>query len=114
MMMMKGTPHQPISEAPLDEEQRESKHLTPENPKEEKVPAAKTPPLKGQYVTAEVLLDCADFLYWPYEAKLTVPLNPILVDTAITGPHQEEEEGDTGVVIEVQAEVPGQLHQSQQ
>ncbi len=53
--MMKGTPHQPISEAPLDEEQRESKGLTPGNPKEEKVPAAKTPPLKGQYVTAEAL-----------------------------------------------------------
>ncbi len=61
MTMMKGTPHQPISEAPLDEEQRESKGLTPGNPKEEKVPAAKTLPLKGQYVTAEALLDCADF-----------------------------------------------------
>lgn len=51
MMMMtvkvKVTTHQPISEATLGEEQRESKGLTPENPKEGRVPAARTPPLKG-------------------------------------------------------------------
>lgn len=48
MMTMKVTSHQLISEALLDEEQRESKGLTPKNPKEGKVPAART--LKGQYV----------------------------------------------------------------
>lgn len=48
-IMMKVTSHQPISETPLDEERRESKGLTPGNPKEGKVPAARTP-LKGQYV----------------------------------------------------------------
>lgn len=74
--MMKGTPHQPISEAPLDEEQRESKGLTPENPKEEKVAAAKTPLLKGQYVTAEALLDCADFDFGYIKTKSTLPLHP--------------------------------------
>ncbi|KAL0168180.1 hypothetical protein M9458_036402, partial [Cirrhinus mrigala] len=51
LMMMKGTPHQLTSGAPLDEEQKENKGLTPENPKEEKAPVDKPPPLKVDTAT---------------------------------------------------------------
>lgn len=75
MIMMKVTSHQPISEAPLDEERRESKGLTPGNPKEGKVPAARTPPLKGQYVCHSSIVELCRLSSRLYEIKLTTPLH---------------------------------------
>lgn len=113
VMMTKVISHQPISEAPLDEERRESRRLTPENPKEGKVPAARIPPLKGQYVChSRSIVGLCRRSYRLYETKLTAPLStPIVADTAITG-HQEEE--DPGVGVGVQAGVPDPLRQPQQ
>jgi len=73
-MTMKVKSHQLISEAPQDVEQRESKGLTPENPKEGKVPAARTPPLKGQYVCySRSIVGLCRLPCRQYETKLTTP-----------------------------------------